>query len=380
MSTSQHLPFLKFKNLPLQLHRQFTIGYFQFLLPISSIVTLISSWGLSVEDAQFLYVLSGILGFFSLSYRIFNFYTASDFRVFFGISLILFIVSITVLVSYFDFSKTSRHLAVAMLLGPPTVLTWSLIFADKPKIGRWLAICLSMALTLLTFVWQGSFMYDIAGTVTAPLLMLFACFIMLYHAEIITNLNDSFLEGRLELHRDPLTGLHNRRAFEEWSQQYQQYSDIDQSTYYDQTGKTYQSKSPHTGGHIAIIDIDFFKKINDRFGHSTGDRILRSVAQVIQDVLRAKEAQIYRWGGEEFVAFIHGLNQQETYELLESLRKIVESSRFLEDQTITISIGISYWYPTENLQDAFERADRALFAAKSKGRNRLSSHYPKYTS
>ena len=122
---------------------------------------------------------------------------------------------------------------------------------------------------------------------------------------------------------------------------------------------------------LAIWDIDFFKKVNDTFGHKAGDKVLRTVAQLLYKRIRATDF-LARYGGEEFVMLLPGTRQEETLRLVNDLRQQVESCGFHnhgEAVTITVSCGISSFNEGDNITQVFERADKALYKAKKNGRN-----------
>ncbi len=124
---------------------------------------------------------------------------------------------------------------------------------------------------------------------------------------------------------------------------------------------------------IAVIDIDHFKKINDNYGHSVGDKTLKIVANTLKKSLR-KTDFLARYGGEEFVVIMVNSDPSKVAGPLESLRKAVEKIPFKVKDTplnITISIGFTAFLAADNVHTAFDRADKALYEAKHTGRNRV---------
>ena len=125
---------------------------------------------------------------------------------------------------------------------------------------------------------------------------------------------------------------------------------------------------------VAVIDVDHFKSINDRFGHDAGDCALISVADALKSRIRSVDA-ICRWGGEEFVAIFDIHNENELLHLAEQLRAQVQAlasaGRNLATE-ITVSIGVTLPSdPQTTLDELLTRADQALYQAKSRGRNRV---------
>jgi len=124
---------------------------------------------------------------------------------------------------------------------------------------------------------------------------------------------------------------------------------------------------------LLIIDLDHFKKINDRMGHLEGDAVLRAVARILEDNVRECDA-LSRWGGEEFVAVLANCNAQSAYLIAEKIRtRITEQVKTGEsnDKPITTSIGLAEFDLIESDDSLFERADEALYRAKKNGRDQV---------
>lgn len=125
---------------------------------------------------------------------------------------------------------------------------------------------------------------------------------------------------------------------------------------------------------LALIDIDFFKRINDTYGHSAGDVVLAEVAQVLNNTLRRSDFMC-RWGGEEFAALLVNTGQEEAMQIAERMREAVATLAVRHGGIqipATISIGLSDCLSCEQTLDAIiSRADEALYAAKEAGRNRV---------
>ena len=242
-------------------------------------------------------------------------------------------------------------LSVVLLLGPGTVLAWTLLFMDDPRMGRLTGLGLTASATLLLWRWQQS---GLQPTLTGntPLLMLVVCLTVVLYGAAFTDINRRYADGERQRRRDPLTGLLNRRAFDEDS----------------------RASGPDRWA-LAVLDIDHFKRVNDTHGHTAGDRVLRGVADVILDVL-AGRGQAYRWGGEEFVVLLPpGPDPTEltvqAAELIESVRAEVARRAFTGGQHVTLSAGLGFSPAGEPLQAAFDRADGALRRAKADGRDRV---------
>lgn len=159
--------------------------------------------------------------------------------------------------------------------------------------------------------------------------------------------------------QDELTGLSNRRYIEE--------------TLAQQLALAQRGDRDLT---LLMIDIDFFKRINDTFGHLSGDKALRALADCIRGRLRAQD-MAGRWGGEEFLVVLPDTDVHGAAILAEQLRQTVEQTRFESadgrPMQFTISIGLHArrLSPAEGVDDMVDTADRAMYLAKQKGRNRV---------
>jgi len=121
---------------------------------------------------------------------------------------------------------------------------------------------------------------------------------------------------------------------------------------------------------LIYIDIDFFKKVNDQYGHLVGDQLLISFSHCINNNIRSQD-KLARWGGEEFILISANTNLEEAKKLAEKLCKLVEKQTFNDDIRLTASFGIAQMKKNEPMELFFERADNALYVAKSNGRNQV---------
>jgi diguanylate cyclase (GGDEF)-like protein len=155
--------------------------------------------------------------------------------------------------------------------------------------------------------------------------------------------------------RDALTGLSNRRQI-----------DLD-----------LEASVRHAQRHgvplcVALVDVDHFKAVNDRFGHTVGDEVLMSVAGCLAGSLRAGD-HVGRFGGEEFLLVLPGATVAQATSLLERLRARLEALQVLPsgERPVTASFGLAAWRGDESAADLVRRADQALYRAKNAGRNRV---------
>lgn len=126
---------------------------------------------------------------------------------------------------------------------------------------------------------------------------------------------------------------------------------------------------------LLIIDIDKFKDYNDTYGHLEGDKVLVRLGQLIRSLLRKMDSA-YRYGGEEFTVILPETEAEEAKTVAQRIRNMVmqEAFRPTENGTvsITVSIGVSEYHPPEDVAAFVQRADKALYISKEKGRNRVS--------
>lgn len=123
---------------------------------------------------------------------------------------------------------------------------------------------------------------------------------------------------------------------------------------------------------LMMLDLDYFKKVNDTYGHSAGDITLKTFSKIIKDYVSEENAAVGRWGGEEFVIIAYGRSADQFYEMAEQLRKKVEEYEFPEIGHISCSIGVTELKKDDNFDDAFNRLDKAMYTSKNEGRNKVT--------
>lgn len=175
--------------------------------------------------------------------------------------------------------------------------------------------------------------------------------------DVIKKINFMYSHTRHLSLTDPLTGLYNRRHLD---------NNLEREFL---RAKRYKNNLS-----IAVIDIDFFKKVNDTYGHLCGDYVLKEVAYMILDTLR-KTDLVFRYGGEEFVAILTETPLDKAVIPLERLRRTIEAYPFTykgAEFQVTISIGVnSTESGVETAGEFLDGADKALYSAKSNGRNQI---------
>ncbi|MDI3326538.1 diguanylate cyclase [Pontibacterium granulatum] len=162
---------------------------------------------------------------------------------------------------------------------------------------------------------------------------------------------------------DYLTGLNNRRSF---------------ATMFDRVWR--RSARTNSRVSLAILDIDFFKRFNDRYGHAEGDKALKKVSEVLREHFRRATDFVARYGGEEFVILCTDIEAKEldhqlakTVQAIEALQLPHESSNV--SKWLTVSVGVAVVNAADGVTEKlFKHADRSLYAAKSSGRNCVLRH------
>ncbi|MGE0558560.1 MAG: GGDEF domain-containing protein [Burkholderiales bacterium] len=179
------------------------------------------------------------------------------------------------------------------------------------------------------------------------------------NAREIESLRSELQRVRSEAMTDPLTGIANRRGLE------QAVADIRAS-----------GSGGLAGCSLLALDIDHFKKCNDSYGHLFGDKVIRTVAQILQANVKGRDLPA-RIGGEEFVVLLPATPLDGACVLAERIRSTIAAGRIRRNNgeligNITLSIGVAHYRNDETLKDFLERADQALYDAKNGGRNRVS--------
>jgi len=166
-------------------------------------------------------------------------------------------------------------------------------------------------------------------------------------------------ESRWMATTDALTGLSNRRAFVDWANR-----EVARCARY----------SDHFC--VTLLDVDHFKHVNDRHGHAAGDAVLAAVSRLMAGLVRSCDV-VARWGGEEFVVALPSTSLDGAMLVADRIRAALEVLPITDpsDQvlTVTASFGVAELEPGETLEQLVDRADRAMYAAKSAGRNRVVS-------
>lgn len=178
-------------------------------------------------------------------------------------------------------------------------------------------------------------------------------------------LRQQAIELRSKMHSDGLTGIPNRRRFDEHAEESYR-----------------QATRNGTPISLIMIDIDFFKQYNDHYGHLQGDQCLVEIASALSRTTKRPFDLVARYGGEEFVALLPDTPMKGAMKVAENMRAAIEQLGIEHAQSslfgrATISLGVATHYPTRdcgNLTDLISLADNALYQAKRSGRNRFACH------
>jgi len=174
-----------------------------------------------------------------------------------------------------------------------------------------------------------------------------------------------------ESERDRLTGLRNRRSFDAHLGRLTE-GLLPSLSVPPQPRRPDESRGPLRWW-LGLFDIDHFKRINDSYGHLYGDEVLLLMSRIVREVFRGED-RCFRYGGEEFAVLLSRNDLNGVAVALERLRQRIEAYRFPQVGQVTVSIGCAALEPRMGPSDVIDRADRALYAAKKGGRNRLVTY------
>jgi len=178
----------------------------------------------------------------------------------------------------------------------------------------------------------------------------------------LAKLRTEFKRVRQESMIDPLTGIQNRRAFDQ--------------ALLECCEQTTSSGEPLC---LLLIDIDHFKNVNDTYGHVVGDAVLKNVSKAISDAVRGGDL-LARYGGEEFVVVLPNTPMAGAERVADNICNIVRNKSMDEKLVgknvgrVTVSVGVALFHVSESQQEFVSRSDKALYRAKESGRNRVCTH------
>jgi diguanylate cyclase len=244
----------------------------------------------------------------------------------------------------------SGCVAIAMILGRPGLLwMYAAMLANFLMLRHSEAALTSLAALAAVAVHGGAFSstFEMAMFLVTALVVVLFAFIFAYRAEQ--------MRGQLQLlaARDPLTGAANRRSMEE------------------EIPLAIEAARRHgTPCGLALIDLDHFKRINDRHGHAAGDQCLVEFVKLLRTATR-KGDRLFRYGGEEFLLLLPGADAAALQVVLGNLRLRIRDGLRCSGEAITASMGGAEWERDETPESWLHRADVALYEAKHSGRDRV---------
>ncbi|AKP45624.1 GGDEF domain-containing protein [Bacillus smithii] len=262
-------------------------------------------------------------------------------------AFILLSLSIVLVVNYYSSLES-----LWMLILIPAVTTVILCPTWKAAITVGFSSFILMVITEFVFHRvQPSFRDAVHLMITGAvewIIFMTASFFQIRTAKMIAEL------GNLAL-TDPLTKIYNRRYLD---------LNLEKSSLFPNKEQSMT---------LILFDIDYFKAINDTFGHNAGDMVLKKVCRVVKEIIRESDIFV-RTGGEEFLIFLQDCSLEQGIKLAERIRKTVEETDFVyKDKRIyvTISVGVSKYSKEKDLKEFTEKADQALYQAKETGRNKV---------
>ena len=198
---------------------------------------------------------------------------------------------------------------------------------------------------------------DIEDKTNIPITARLAIFINTITEELMQK-NEQLNEMLYKASHDALTGILNRGA-------------IERAIY----EKCDQCEEFKLSRHLIMFDVDDFKQINDTFGHTVGDKILISIATIVDDYISTIPGAVFgRWGGEEFMIFIYGQSDDLAKDIADNILNKVKNE-VLHEREVTISIGVTKHYPLESVMQALTRADELLYSSKANGKARVTCDF-----
>ncbi len=327
-----------------------------FILGITSIIIIAFCLFANVANARpdILYLLTFLLAIKSTSlYALYKKKLSVNFVQPISISILAFLGYYILITDSYD---ASGSLVWFIIFPPMTMFTMGLHLGSLVSFAYFISLCL-LTLTPLNFLMNNCFAQE---QLVRFLIAYLGSFIFSYCTEYVRHKTKSALINAYRQNKqyaltDSLTGLKNRRSFDS----------IIPNTLEELKSK----QSPYT---IMFLDIDYFKSINDTYGHDIGDIVLQHLSQILLSQKNASDFA-FRWGGEEFVLLMPNLNKEQAEQVAERIRQAIESTPCNVDENsirYTASIGYFTSDHTNNIEQAIKQADKNLYTAKARGRNR----------
>ena len=280
-------------------------------------------------------------------------------------------INIIYIVSIYSFIFLYKHLFILYSL-PIFLVLASCIDLDKEKVKNttfsfiFINLIIELALLLIFNYDKTSLIDFLLSSFVLFLMNKFANILIDYMEELLGEvdkvlnrqriLNDNFYKAVGDLKIEPMTGLFNKRALNET---------LDAKiSAFNRNGKM---------AYVCILDLDYFKKVNDTYGHDVGDKVLISLADTLKQKVKGK-GSAYRFGGEEFVLIFEKYTKEEVYNIVEDIRVSFGKIKFsqMNGKQLTLSAGISGIKQGDTPDTFLKRADDALYYSKENGRNQVT--------
>ncbi len=259
--------------------------------------------------------------------------------------------SLSIVIPSFEQIYTYMLMAIFALIS-----TGAVIFAPMKK----LSVAFLAALTVLPFV--SAVFLSGERLVEGMMLLLYSTYMFAQaiklNKEYLLNLKQRYKLDKLN-QQDSLTGIANRRCF-----------DHAFTSAWKSALRSRESLS------LILIDIDLFKNVNDQYGHTAGDEVIKSIAQVIQSNCQRETDVVARLGGEEYAVLLKNYQVDKLENFAEKIRQSIESTATLSDKStiaVTASLGVAHTIAglNKSTKDLFKVADKNLYTAKEQGRNNV---------
>lgn len=175
----------------------------------------------------------------------------------------------------------------------------------------------------------------------------------------VEKLRSDLEQVKQEALRDPLTGLANRKVLDQ------------------ELARVVENASDNSQSCVVMLDVDHFKRLNDRFGHLVGDKVLKYIANTLTAAVKGRDC-VARYGGEEFCVILRDIPIEGARSVAEGIRKTIQDANLKRSETgeslgrVTISMGLTMVMPGDTVDGVVERADSALYTSKNQGRNRVT--------
>jgi len=254
------------------------------------------------------------------------------------------------------YADSARGAFLLLLVVPMLFGVLRLRLFQMARVGLFGVVGYAMLIFLLQRTRPDDMRIDVEmlNLLALTLTMVFVCLLGGYISKVRAELSRSVATIRDMAQRDPLTGVFNRRHL--------------MDTLEREVARC--ERHGARGMALCVIDLDFFKRINDTCGHPVGDDVLVAVGRCVSESIRGSD-YVARYGGEEFVALLEGGSVEAAREVCERIRARIGQLRIgaLQGQVLSASIGLAAYEPGDDAGSLLQRADKALYQAKAEGRN-----------